>query len=243
MTHSVHSPSPFFSLTEYDSQLSLVIDELSASAAHFPQQQQSAPKAWRAIQIWEGADAINATGIVSFIAAPLARDGYNVLYISMYNSDLILVEEDQLDRAIECVRRAMASANSLQDVSKLLATPAPHQPHPPATRNSGVTAASIEFDVVPAKLQLGALHKGDMKRSAYALTRLFLCPARPDRFFSFTLAAEELSVVVEEQDYLELRNDETAGAIVFHKEAWSAMEASVRDPTRTSASFVCFCCD
>ena len=169
----------------------------------------------------------DATGIVTSIAAPLARDGFSVLYISMYNSDLILVEEDQLAPALASVEQALQKLREqtpqslLPDVAKLVATAPPAAKHP-------VSLTSVEFSVVSAKLHLGWLHKHDMKRTCFSLLRLFLRPSSQDRFFSFTIAADEISIVLSEDDFTELKSEETS--IAFHPEPWCAMEASVRNP-------------
>lgn len=178
---------------------------------------------------------VDATGIVSSIAAPLARDGFSVLYISMFNSDLILVEEDQLAAALASVEQALhklrdqSPSTLLPDVANLvLATSLPPRKKAP------VSLTSVEFSVVSAKLQLGWLHQRDLKRSCYSLMRLFLNPSAQDRFLSFTIAADEISIVVAEEDFTELKSEDTG--IAFHPESWCAMEASVRNP-KISAYF------
>lgn len=195
----------------------------------------------------------DATGIVASIAEPLARDGFSVLYISMYNSDLILVEEDQLAPALASVEQALQKikdlnnpASLLPDLAKLVATspaPAPSLLSAHTAPKIGAAAAvkkapvpltSVEFSVVSAKLQLGWLRKADVKRTCYSLMRLFLRPSSPERFFSFTLAADEVSIVLAEEDFTEIKSEETH--IAWHPESWCAMEASVRNPKISTSS-------
>lgn len=264
-------PDQFVSLTENDSQLSLVMDEKSVAAMQNAMYPQYTGKIWRAIQIYEGEDALStvffflevffldlifhffstdATGIVSSIAAPLARDGFSVLYISMYNSDLILVEEDQLSPALASIEQALqklrekSPASLLPDVAKLVAVGSSPSSSTTITTTTSIRQPSsslknnsIEFSVVNSKLHLGWLRKTDVKHSCFPLMRLLLSPTQPDRFFSFTLAADEISIVISEEDYavgehhhgVEER-DKQQSSIAFHQETWCAMEASVRNP-------------
>lgn len=174
----------------------------------------------------------------------------------MYNSDLILVEEDQLAPALASVEQALQKikdlnnpASLLPDLAKLVATSpapapsllsmhtAPKIGAAAAAKKAPVPLTSVEFSVVSAKLQLGWLRKADVKRTCYSLMRLFLRPSSPERFFSFTLAADEVSIVLAEEDFTEIKSEETH--IAWHPESWCAMEASVRNPKISTSFYGC----
>ena len=55
-------------------------------------------KDWRAFKI-EGPLGFVLTGIVSSISDPLAKAGISILYISTYETDYILVKEENLNKA------------------------------------------------------------------------------------------------------------------------------------------------
>ena len=57
-------------------------------------------KDWRAFKI-EGPLGFTATGIVSSISTPLAKAGISIMYISTYETDHVLVEEHNLEKAEE----------------------------------------------------------------------------------------------------------------------------------------------
>ena len=62
-------------------------------AKRYPQSSSAASSAPRPLyaQIYEGPEAIDECGIAALLSAPLAAAGMEVLYISTFNSDLILV--------------------------------------------------------------------------------------------------------------------------------------------------------
>ena len=55
-------------------------------------------KDWRALKI-EGPLGFTATGIVSSISTPLAKAGISIMYISTYETDYVLVEDKNLEKA------------------------------------------------------------------------------------------------------------------------------------------------
>ncbi len=57
-----------------------------------------AERGWRAIQV-QGPLDFALTGVLSAIAAPLAKAGVSIFAISTYSTDYILVKEDVLERA------------------------------------------------------------------------------------------------------------------------------------------------
>jgi hypothetical protein len=65
-----------------------------------------ASRGWRALKI-EGPFDLNLVGILVSVAAPLAQAGVAILPIGTYETDYILVRNEQLDTAI----RALQSTN------------------------------------------------------------------------------------------------------------------------------------
>ncbi len=57
-----------------------------------------AEKGWRAFKV-QGPLGFVATGIVSSISTPLAKAGISIMYISTYETDYVLVEEKNLEKA------------------------------------------------------------------------------------------------------------------------------------------------
>jgi len=59
-----------------------------------------AERGWRAFKI-EGPLGFESTGIVSSLSTPLATAQISILYISTFESDYVLTEEKNLDKATE----------------------------------------------------------------------------------------------------------------------------------------------
>lgn len=63
---------------------------------------------WRAIEI-AGSFAFSETGVLAAIAAPLAAAGISIFAVNSYETDFVLVQEHELDRA----RAVVADAGHL----------------------------------------------------------------------------------------------------------------------------------
>ena len=60
---------------------------------------------WRAIRVAGQLD-LHMTGVISTLAVPLAAKQISVFSISIHDTDYMLVREDQLDDAVDVLRRA-----------------------------------------------------------------------------------------------------------------------------------------
>lgn len=63
-----------------------------------------AEKDWRALKV-EGPLGFVSTGIVSSLSLPLAEAGISILYISTYETDHVLVEDKNLEKAKEILSK------------------------------------------------------------------------------------------------------------------------------------------
>jgi len=61
-------------------------------------------KNWRAFKV-KGPLGFTLTGVVSSLSAPLAKDKISILYISTYETDYLLVEEKNLNKAAKILER------------------------------------------------------------------------------------------------------------------------------------------
>ncbi len=73
-------------------------DELSIVSAHVPENVTS-ERGWRCLKI-RGPLDFSLTGILASIAAPLAGAGVSVFAVATYETDYILVPEDQVATAL-----------------------------------------------------------------------------------------------------------------------------------------------
>lgn len=90
---------PIWSLTRTESELSLVLPEDSV-----PPDWKS-ERNWRAFRV-EGSLDFSLTGILASIANPLASAGISIFAISTYDTDMVLVKADQLEKAVQTLRQA-----------------------------------------------------------------------------------------------------------------------------------------
>ena len=92
--------APFCFVGKTDEELSLVCPTQYAPAA-CPEREDG----WRAFRI-QGVLDFSLVGILADISATLARSGIGLFAVSTYNTDYILVREDQFQPALEALARA-----------------------------------------------------------------------------------------------------------------------------------------
>jgi hypothetical protein len=92
-------PASFFSVTRTPDELSIVCLEAEASKGA------KAENGWRTLQVI-GPLEFSLTGILAAIAAPLAAAGVSIFAISTFDTDYVLVKEENLAKAVDTLRAA-----------------------------------------------------------------------------------------------------------------------------------------
>jgi hypothetical protein len=92
-------PTSITSITRTVTELSVVCPESVAPEAT------KAVRGWRVFQV-EGVLDFALTGILASLAQPLAEAGVSLFALSTYDTDYVLVQEKDLDRAIEALTGA-----------------------------------------------------------------------------------------------------------------------------------------
>jgi hypothetical protein len=100
----------FFSYNDTSDEVSLILDE-NAVLQFPPEILQHTNQIWRAFQVDEGPLGFESTGIVSSISHPLARARIPIYYLSTYQTDYTMVEEETLPAAIAALRAAGFTVN------------------------------------------------------------------------------------------------------------------------------------
>jgi hypothetical protein len=90
---------PFNSITRTSDELSVVCAEGLAPEGT------RCENGWRVFQV-AGPLEFSLTGVLSAIAAPLASAGVSIFAISTFDSDYVLVKEENLAKAVEALRAA-----------------------------------------------------------------------------------------------------------------------------------------
>ena len=83
-----------------DRELSLVCE-----SARVPAQTLAREDGWRALRV-DGTLDFSLTGILSKLATVLAEAQIGIFAVSTYDTDYILVKQENLDRAVEALKRA-----------------------------------------------------------------------------------------------------------------------------------------
>lgn len=89
----------FWSITRTAGELSIVCAEESVPPGVTCQ------PGWRGLQVAGPLD-FSLTGVLASLAAPLAEAGVSIFAISTYDTDFLLVREEQLEVAVDVLRRA-----------------------------------------------------------------------------------------------------------------------------------------
>lgn len=88
---------PFFSVTRTRGELSVVCPE------NVVPEDISCERGWRALRL-EGPFDLSMVGILASVASPLAEVGASIFAISTFDTDYVLVMEEQLDLAVDTLR-------------------------------------------------------------------------------------------------------------------------------------------
>ncbi|MFC1811189.1 ACT domain-containing protein [Thermodesulfobacteriota bacterium] len=86
--------SSFFSITRTPDELSIVCNEMHIPKAH------RCSSGWRCLQV-KGPLDLSETGILSALSRPLAEAKIPIFALSTYETDYLLVKEQDLKRAVE----------------------------------------------------------------------------------------------------------------------------------------------
>ena len=103
---SPSSPIPSWALAGAFQSVTRTDDELSIVCASGAVPENAASeRGWRALRV-AGPLEFSLTGILASLAGPLADEGISVFALSTYETDYLLVEERNLQRAADALRRA-----------------------------------------------------------------------------------------------------------------------------------------
>lgn len=93
------SPAAFSSVTRSEAELSIVCDEAAVPGGT------QAEGGWRALRV-RGPLGFGMTGILASLASPLASSGVSIFVVSTYDTDYLMVQERDLERARHALERA-----------------------------------------------------------------------------------------------------------------------------------------
>lgn len=179
---------------------------------------------WRAIEIFEGPQALDETGLISRFSEPLARQHLDLIYVSTYNTDLILVEEDNVERAI----------TSLQQVA--IRNPRSASPGPQHLGPEAIPKFASQDDIdalqddstdthilekLSSDMHLINFTADKVPPLTHALLQLFLFPREEARFFSYTAYGGQVTMILDSVDFGSLQPQ--IDSITHHEELWNVI--------------------
>jgi len=227
--------SSFFSYSETDEEISFILDEQSLQI--FKDQSVSSlsgmsssivvfTECWKAIQVYEGSSAINQVGLVAKLSAPLASARLPIIYLSTYNTDLILVPEDKEKQALDLLKSNLAhkqkpqkKAASSENLKAALSSTASSRPSVGSS-----TARPPQFVVTPLphRLSISTFKSSDFTESN-ALTMLKLLvfhSSHTSRLFSITRCPGEMSFIMDKTSVSQFKEN----ALEAHADTWRAIQ-------------------
>jgi len=89
----------FFSVTRNAEELSLVVSESNLPSSL------DASRGWRLFKV-HGPFAFTEVGVVAALASPLARIGVGIFVISTFDTDYLLIQQEEIPAAIEALEHA-----------------------------------------------------------------------------------------------------------------------------------------
>lgn len=179
---------------------------------------------WRAIEIFEGPQALDETGLISRFSEPLARQHLDLIYVSTYNTDLIFVEEGNVERAVTALQQV---ANGYPRS----ASPGPQQLGPDVTpkfaSQDDVEALQEDctdthiLEKLSSDMHLVNFAASSVPALTHTLLQLFLFPREEARFFSYTAYGGQVTMILDSIDFASLQPQ--LSSITHHEDLWNVI--------------------
>jgi len=193
-------PKRFFSLTETDDEISLILGEnpfrVFKEIPDIDKHWEVCPTPWLAIQISEGSLGFTSMGIVHALSDPLAKAGISIFNISTSDTDFTLVPEDKIYDAIDCLEEEFTiMTEGLEELNSIL-------PRPIKKINEKTDERIYKqhpLSLPPYHLFICAFRKEVAQDIASSVLTVMFFPQNKRRFFSYTESEDEISLVMDKE--------------------------------------------
>ncbi|XP_077996504.1 cytosolic arginine sensor for mTORC1 subunit 2-like [Glandiceps talaboti] len=203
-----HTNCRFFSYTETCDDFSVIVDEDGFQEIPKHEKVKVQPNKWRVLNVAVGAYATNKvsglTKIAKSVILPLADYHVSVFCMSTYQTDFILIKEDELEIAIECLS---ANFKVFQEKDgETLPVPSSHPVDEDKLQDPGTPRPIVHPFIVPLnRFSIRSLHPETLPNVSCALLEIMfyadslLSPLQDghDRFFSYSVVDGEISLVMD----------------------------------------------
>ncbi|KDO32410.1 hypothetical protein SPRG_02887 [Saprolegnia parasitica CBS 223.65] len=200
-----------------------------------------APQQWRAIQIHLGPMVAEFPGVIRFLSQLLAEDKISILNMSTYDTDIIYVQECNLEKAIHCLQSKLSrGVHGLKEVkdeenSRRLSSEGSESPSHDSSPSSPLALSPVSvapasssqyLAVYPASMVLVRLKKDAIRDSAFGLTQLLLTTnaagvattarQHASAFWCYCETAEEICLILDE----DCLSDFSESAVIVSPDRW-----------------------
>lgn len=218
--------------------------------SHFPQgSYATSNQEWIAIEIYEGSEAINEIGYIRKYSEPLARHKLNIIYLSTFDTDIILVEEKNKQIALDCLIEAIKEEKCTNSSNKTIPTPPQSERKLPQFLSADKMMYELEHEdsvgltPLPNALAILSLSRRTFTSHMHLFLNLFLFEDSIDqRFFSLTSYHEQNSIVLD-REYLNMITSQISSDCIKANEfSWNAIHVQ-EIPEGISSDVVSFASD
>jgi len=188
----------FFSFTKQNGNYTLILDDELVKQMDSDLLLDCDPH-WGVIQVDLGQMGYVGYGLIRSVCEPLARKKIPLYYVSTTNNDLILVKNDRLQEAMQCLSTALSEPCGSRDAEFV--------PQPlPGLKLRKFTQA-----------YLSSFSWAQKDEYMKALIKILFYNQQKDSFFSFTQNDDEISLFIDPQAGKILMKVETEDCINFDK--------------------------
>jgi len=218
----------FFSFTVTEDEVSLIV---SVDSLHEIEQLKTkdqtitiSPGKYKVIQIYEGPDVLDETGLISFISSRLQTENIPIIYLSTFNTDLILVREEHAEKAFKYLTTQTPPLN-----------PSPNVTTQPATiisknqkqkLNSQMSVIKLENNV----LDIVTCSKSNLPHLTHSFLKEILFPDPNQRFFSLTICGNDATFVVDNKAAF------SGPHLQIHTKLWCCLQVTAGSSGSSGAS-------
>uniref|UniRef100_A0A6B2LB17 CASTOR ACT domain-containing protein n=1 Tax=Arcella intermedia TaxID=1963864 RepID=A0A6B2LB17_9EUKA len=188
----------FFSFTDTTTEISIVMEERLLEV--FPSGLlELSPKVWRSLEIVNSTYSGISTGVHS-ISSPLANAGISIFYISTYETDIILIPDEDITKAVHCLKQSfpLLSTNFQYSISSV----PPLSPPSKSSHSNKKHKLSLNSNT----LILTSTQKYTFNNIGTTIIGFLFFPEKDKRFFSLCATGETVSIILEESDYVKLNS-------------------------------------
>ncbi|ELR17878.1 GATSlike protein 1, putative [Acanthamoeba castellanii str. Neff] len=150
------------------------------------------------------------------LSGGITQEGINVIYFSTFNTDLLLVDEAKLDRALTLLKKTLADFNSGAKQKPTPPTRGESGRHPVSPPGSSVSKQML-LSPLPKHLSLACMATSSIPSCTHQLLKAFLSKTP---FFSFTVSGDELSLILDD----ELMADFPEDVLAVHSSQWKSVQ-------------------